>query len=288
MSTIEYLTRPGTPSVVDGVDAVDRGGQAQQQRTELLVAIDVETGGFDPGVHALLSVAVHAGDMANGFTGQKLEHAQCLWPEKEYVVEASAAEVNGYTVEAWEKQGAVNEAVALVRLIEVLTNWLRTEGAERCVMVAHGVAFDQGFLYAALRRHQLEEAWERIVRKRWRCSCATLSAMMDAGLLPEGKAGLDDLNALRPLPRRTGTHDAGEDARLCFDGYVWLIGCLRGRQWNDDRCYVCGSYEGVELVGESVVFPLCKPHAADVEKVFKEWVALREELSPNVPGEVPA
>lgn len=196
---------------------------------DLLVGLDVETGGLDPAADALLSVGIYCGPCAGKEWQTGREWAQLILPEPGLWIDPEAAKKNGYSPEEWERRGAVSESVALVRLIEVLERWMVEEGTVWGVAVAHLAGHDEGFLRTALRRQGLEGTWEQVMRRGWRCSCATFRAVMDAGLLPETGASLDALNAARLLPRRTGIHKAEEDARLAYDGYVWLLGLIGGR-----------------------------------------------------------
>lgn len=224
---------------------------APEVSVDLLIGIDAGTGGLDPAVHALLSVGICAGHSGDRW----LAWEQKIWPAAGLRVDDGARQTNGYSQERWDKEGALEESAALVRLIEVLQLWKAVEEVDAIVCVAHGAGIDSGFLYAALQRCELVEAWEEVVRRRWRCSCKTFEALMDAGLLPEGSASLDSLNMLRGLGWRSEVHNASQDAACAYEGYRWQLMLLGAAKVDEVRtqsklpglppenvwCQACGS-----------------------------------------------
>jgi DNA polymerase III epsilon subunit-like protein len=110
------------------------------------IAIDTETGGTRPGRHALLSIAAYASWDINPFIVY-------LWPHEGYVVEAEAAQVNGYSEDLWRQRGAVS----LLEGMAQLADWLEAKFKERrkALMLAHNAGFDRMFLAAAWT------SWER-------------------------------------------------------------------------------------------------------------------------------
>jgi len=173
-----------------------------------LLAIDLETGGLDPTVHPILSISAVPGWDAKPFHQLVLpKEGDCLNPE--------AVAVNGYDRNAWVQLGAIpiEEALERFRL------WLLERPADVPVAVplAHNAAFDSAFLlrYGAVKIPALSSRWE--------CSRAALLVAQRAGLVRRGGSSLDHLASLAGLPARGAVHYGPEDARLCLDGYRWLL-----------------------------------------------------------------
>lgn len=193
------------------------------------VAFDTECGGageLQCTTHALLSVGCAVYDAE----GVLQTFHQLILPEPGLIISPEAVAVNGYSRERWEAGGAMSEGLALVRLVAWLAQ-LAIDDA-KLVAVAHNAGHDRGFLMAALDRkgNGWREAWEKLISRRWRCSCAALGYLQDAGVLPdEDGASLDALTALRTgqdlqhVKAVRGTHSADYDARQCLEGYEWLL-----------------------------------------------------------------
>lgn len=193
------------------------------------VAFDTECGGAGETqctTHALLSIGAAAYDR----DGVLQTFHQLILPEPGLIISPEAVVVNGYSLEKWREGGAMSEGLALVRLVAWLAQ-LASDDA-KLVGVAHNVGHDKGFIMAALDRkgNGWREAWEKLISRRWRCSCAALGYLQDAGVLPdEDGASLDALTALRTgqdlqhVKDVRGTHRADYDARQCLEGYEWLL-----------------------------------------------------------------
>lgn len=198
------------------------------------VAFDTETGGVGEKqctTHALLSIGAAVYDR----DGVLQTFHQLVLPEPGLIIDPGAVAVNGYSPEKWQAGGAMNEVRALIRLWHWLARF--TTDVRKLTAVAHNAGHDCGFLMAAVARQAANypdvawmESWEQMVSRRWRCSCAALGYLQDAGALPEEEgASLDALTALRtgkPLAHvkaLRGTHRADYDARECLEGYEWLL-----------------------------------------------------------------
>ena len=195
-----------------------------------LVAIDTETGGAGETqctTHALLSIGCAA------YTAQGYLHTfhQLVLPEPRLKIHPEAVAVNGYDRDKWMKLGAAVESWACIRLLD----WLKSFAARHCIKlpltcVAHNAGHDKGFIEAMFIRQGWRTEWNEIISRRWRCSCAALGFLQDAGTMPEsGGAGLDNLTALRTgdtienVRAARGIHTADHDALQCLDGYRWLM-----------------------------------------------------------------
>lgn len=99
------------------------------------VYLDLETTGLNPANHEIIEIGFVRDD---GFSWHIKIH-----PEHPETAEPKALEVNGYTPEEWETQGATCLILALRQLRVFL---------EDCVIVGHNVAFDVAFLEEAFRK----------------------------------------------------------------------------------------------------------------------------------------
>lgn len=177
-----------------------------------LIACDTETGGFYPSIHALLSICACCGWSRETFEVYITVDSQ---PGK--IVEAQAAEKNGYTLEKWAALGAVDLATAMRRFAD----WVQARRAEQryAKVVCHHLAFDKAFLLEAERVTGIEMPG----RYDWRCSLLKLAELMDEGVIERGSSSLDRLKELSgwTLPR-SEEHNALQDAQITLHGYLWL------------------------------------------------------------------
>lgn len=180
------------------------------------LTIDTETGGFYPAKHALLSIGACC-----SWSGETFEIYITVESQPGKIVDAEAAEINGYSKEAWELLGAVAMPVAYAALL----TWIEARKAERplAVLVCHHLAFEKGFLGECerLTMKQLPH------RNDWRCSQVLLGLAMDLGLVERGSSSLNNLKALSGWTQeREAKHNALQDAVITRHGYRWLLGKL--------------------------------------------------------------
>lgn len=178
-----------------------------------LLAIDVETGGFHPGRHALLSIAAVP-------TWDQEPFYQLIVPEPGLHVEPEAAWVNGYSDKRWAEGGAVPLDLAFARF----ETWLEERPTEITSVgaLAHNAGFDRAWMEWGVQCSGIDLT--HLVAHRWRCSMAAFQFCQDAGLLPARPCSLDELCRLAGiLHLRTPVHDALADARCCLAGYGWLL-----------------------------------------------------------------
>lgn len=197
------------------------------------IAVDTETGGageLQCASHALLSIGAFF-EIPDG--SAPLKFHQLIIPPAHLKIDPGAVAVNGYDPEVWRLGAAVPEEVAIIRFL----NWLGMAKAVlhngKLDMVAHNAGHDRGFIAAAFARYGLLDSLEGdsgLTSRRWRCSCALMGSLQDAGILPpDGGASLDNMTALRlGLPRdevrrMRAVHSADVDAELCWRGYQWMM-----------------------------------------------------------------
>jgi DNA polymerase III epsilon subunit-like protein len=169
------------------------------------IAIDTETGGLQPGRHALLSIAAIASwDEDNPLM---LYVMPTLW-ERMFCIDPQAARINGYSAKLWRQRGAVPLLEAMAQLRAWLTEKVRQEPSVE--MVCHNAIFDVPFLQEASRKTGVTIS---DFRYRWRCSMMASGGYSLARLATA--AGY-------PIRRDSAVHDAAEDARACLRGWEWL------------------------------------------------------------------
>ena len=191
---------------------------------DLRFGIDVETGGFQPGKHALLAIGCWWS------TGSGINKGLKVRVQRQHgtIVEPGARERNGWQSDKqWLDLGAVSLKVAVWQLLDYAERLQRMTRAAKLVPVAHHAGHDWPFIEHALLNcgggTYPMDRWHDHVSHHWRCSMKLLSSMMDAGLIADGSAGLDRLIKLSCQLPRPAIHDPQDDARYAFNGYEWLI-----------------------------------------------------------------
>jgi DNA polymerase III epsilon subunit-like protein len=187
-------------------------GQSQprmEMKRTYLVAIDTETGGLQPGYHALLQLAAVPSWEAEPFN-------VWIWPDN-HEIDPASLPVTGYSPEEWTKK----KAVSLPTALELFRAWLEKAPVEpwRLCPLAHNAGFDRAFIDAAYRFCGRRSP----LGHRWRCSQATFAFLQDAEVLPHSSTSLDTLAGLCGMARAGDEHDALDDARLCMAAYHWML-----------------------------------------------------------------
>ncbi|MDB6118568.1 MAG: hypothetical protein JWO08_2349 [Verrucomicrobiaceae bacterium] len=178
-----------------------------------IIAIDTETGGLYPSLHALLSISVVP-------SWDELPLTLHILPQPDRLIDPEAAKLNGYTPLLWEQRNAVPLRQAMLLLASELQMLFSQKKDAR--LVAHNAGFDRPFLEEAARVCDINLP----SRYAWRCSMMLMGELMDAGQLPAGSLSLARLGELCghwPVGSRPTVHDAGQDARACLAGYQWLL-----------------------------------------------------------------
>jgi ribonuclease T len=189
-----------------------------------LFGVDVETGGFEAGRHALLSI----GCWWNAESGRSRSMHLRVHRQEGTIVDPAAGAVNGWkSDQQWADAGAVTLKVAVWQLLEFVTQLQTRIRSQRLIAVSHNAAFDKRFIEWALVNCGAGmypfERWCDHVRHQWRCSMQAMFCAMDAGAIMPGSACVDRLAALSGQPQRSQVHDASNDARLALNGYEWLV-----------------------------------------------------------------
>lgn len=125
---------------------------ARRFRGFLPVVMDVETGGFEPQVHALLEMAVCPIRMDED--GQLIPgpiHSVHVAPFEGSRIEPESLEITGIVPDHPLRQ-AVDERQALGQICKPVRQEIRDTGCHRAILVGHNPAFDIAFLNAVISR----------------------------------------------------------------------------------------------------------------------------------------
>ncbi len=125
---------------------------AARFRGYLPVAVDVETGGFDPRTDALLELAaVILGTDEAGRWRPVATHAVRVQPFPGARLDPSALAFTGIDPHDPDR-GALPEKEALQRIFQPVRRAVREAGCTRAILVGHNPSFDLAFLNAAVER----------------------------------------------------------------------------------------------------------------------------------------
>ena len=126
-------------------------------RGYLPVVVDLETGGFDNGTHALLEIAAATLD----FQDERLviggRHRWAVIPHPDTVVEEASLRVTGIDLEDPER-GAIPELAAVRALFRAVRTEIKRQGCHRAIVTAHNAHFDHGFIHAAANRNGVKRS----------------------------------------------------------------------------------------------------------------------------------
>ena len=121
----------------------------------LPVVIDLETGGFDKDVHALLQIAA----VSLGWSDRRLAIEEIrdwnVTPHPETRVEHESLRITGIDL-ADPGRNALSEEEAVRALFRFVRREVRRNGCERAVLTAHNAHFDHGFVMSAAERNGIK------------------------------------------------------------------------------------------------------------------------------------
>ena len=118
------------------------------------VVVDLETGGFDKEVHAVLQIAAVSLCWAED---RLVIDAQRIWqvePHPDTRVEAASLQLTGIDLGDPER-GAMPEAEAVREMFRFVRGVVRRSGCQRAVITAHNAHFDHGFVMEAAARNRI-------------------------------------------------------------------------------------------------------------------------------------
>jgi ribonuclease T len=125
---------------------------ANRFRGYLPVVVDVETGGFDAKLDALLEIAATTVRMdEDGLLHPGETHACHVQPFEGANIDPKALEFNGIDPDHPFRE-ALTEDEALRSLFSPIRKAVKASGCKRAILVGHNAFFDLGFLNAAVER----------------------------------------------------------------------------------------------------------------------------------------
>lgn len=174
------------------------------------VFLDTETGGLDPRIHALIQVSMIITDAD---LNELDIFAHRIIPRPGYLVDAFAANVNGYEESEWIRTGLDWEQ-ANRAYTQYIQQWF---GTRRAVAVAHNAPFDDKFVRTHL------PAVSPLLFDPWFCTLSALRRWRKVSKV-DGKCKLADLAELAQFKHADGdkAHDAIGDTKACLAGMRWL------------------------------------------------------------------
>ena len=116
------------------------------------VVVDLETGGFDKEVHAVLQIAAVSLAWSEGSLGIETQRTWNVEPHPDTRVEAASLQLTGIDLGDADR-GALPEVQAIREMFRFVRGVVRDSGCQRAVLAAHNAHFDHGFLMAAAARN---------------------------------------------------------------------------------------------------------------------------------------
>ena len=110
----------------------------------LPVVIDLETGGFDKDVHAVLQIAAVSLGRSDGWLDIEEIQSWNVIPHPGTRVEDASLKITGIDL-ADPDRDALSEEEAVRALFRFVRREVRRNGCERAVLTAHNAHFDHGF-----------------------------------------------------------------------------------------------------------------------------------------------
>lgn len=118
----------------------------------LPVVIDLETGGFDKDIHALLQIAAVSLEWSDERLAIDRVRSWNVIPHPDTEVEEASLRITGIDLGDPERD-ALDEEEAVRSLFRFVRREVRRNGCERAVVTAHNAHFDHGFVTAAAERN---------------------------------------------------------------------------------------------------------------------------------------
>ena len=125
-------------------------------RKYLPVVVDIETGGFDPEVNAILEIAITLIEEENNVykVGETFRHH--IEPFEGSVVEKESLEFTKIKLDH-PLRGAISEKDALNDIFKIINKTKNKYECSRAILVGHNAHFDSSFLQAAVKRNDIKK-----------------------------------------------------------------------------------------------------------------------------------
>ena len=121
----------------------------------LPVVIDLETGGFDKDIHALLQIAAVSLEWTEERLSIDRVQSWNVIPHPGTQVEEASLKITGIDLSDPERD-ALDEEESVRELFRFVRREVRRNGCERAVLTAHNAHFDHGFVTAAAERNGIK------------------------------------------------------------------------------------------------------------------------------------
>ena len=123
----------------------------------LPVVLDLETGGFDREVHAVLEIAALTLDWEEDRLIIRNRHHWAVVPHPETTVEAASLRVTGIDLDD-PHRAALAEGAAIRELFKLVRAEIKRQRCQRAIVAAHNAHFDHGFLHTAALRNGIKRS----------------------------------------------------------------------------------------------------------------------------------
>ena len=120
------------------------------------MVVDIETGGFDPEVNAILEIAITLIEEENNVykVGETFRHH--IEPFEGSVVEKESLEFTKIKLDH-PLRGAISEKDALNDIFKIINKTKNKYECSRAILVGHNAHFDSSFLQAAVKRNDIKK-----------------------------------------------------------------------------------------------------------------------------------
>lgn len=203
---------------------------SQRFRRFLPIVVDIETSGFEPSRHAILEIAAVLPEMdSDGRWRIDSIHSRYIHPFPGAELDAECLAFNRIDPSNPFRQArCVEEKEALEQLFQLIRERVKQSDCLKAVLVGHNVAFDLGFLNAAVARSRIKK---NPFHTFTTFDTATLSGLM-LGQTVLAKA----LRAAGFEWDHQSAHSAHYDAERTAQLFFWML-----NRWSDLIALECCS-----------------------------------------------
>ena len=184
-----------------------------------LLLIDTETGGLDPNVHSILSIAA----LVLNYDGQVIDEFYRLVNEAEdgfIMATEEALKINGLTKEQCQDKG-VHPRTVVRELLQLLAEHDMTESV---TLVGHNVGFDRGFLKRLFAKGFAADVFDDVFSHRMICTQSGAGLLDQAGVIRLTSTSLDGVCKFFGITLdRSNGHHAMTDARATAEVFHRLM-----------------------------------------------------------------
>ena len=125
-------------------------------RKYLPVVVDIETGGFDPELNAILEIAITLIEENDNKFVVGETHRHHIIPFKNSIIEKESLEFTKIKLDH-PLRNASNENDALKDLFKIINKTKNKYECSRAILVGHNAHFDNSFLNAAIKRNNIKK-----------------------------------------------------------------------------------------------------------------------------------